>query len=154
MSFSKNPARILRSLLIGLGALALTACFVDPGEEPALGTESAALINTGDGPAPGTGSTTPGAACVFGDGFILRSGGHVTLYPVHCGTDCNDAPNGGLDTTYFCKNGVLGESDPVLSGGTLEPLAVASQLNGKARCTALATDTYTVSADRRICIHR
>ena len=134
-----------RSLLVGLSALALTACVVGDGAEPALDTGAEAI---------GTEAAALGAACVLGDGYVIPSGGNITVYPVSCGTDCNDRPGGGFDLQLFCVNGVLGESNPALSGGPLDPLVTASHFNGYSRCTALPTASYTQSADRKTCIPR
>lgn len=97
---------------------------------------------------------TAGAACMLGDGFVILSGSNLTVYPVTCGSDCRDYPDGGFPTTLFCMNGKLGESDPVLAGGSVEPAVVASQYNGFSRCTALPNPwrRYAQSADRKSCV--
>jgi hypothetical protein len=77
-----------------------------------------------------------GASCPFGDGFILASGASKTIYPVWCPSDCYDFPNGGLDYTLFCLNGVLGEWDPALTGGNVGPAINGLIYNGYSRCTA------------------
>ena len=93
-------------------------------------------------------------ACVLGDGYVIPNGGKKTVYPVSCGSDCNDYPRGGFATDLFCVNGILGESDPKLTGGPVAPLAIAAQYNGKSACTALPTAVYKQSADRKSCIRR
>ena len=132
-----------RALLVGLSALALTACVVGDGAEPALDTGAEAI---------GTEAAALDVACVLGDGYVIPSGGHITVYPVSCGSDCRDYPNGGFARELFCVNGVVRKGDPALPGGSLAPLVTASYFNGYSRCTALPTASYTQSADRKSCI--
>jgi hypothetical protein len=94
------------------------------------------------------------ASCVLGDGYVIPSGSGKIIYPVTCPSDCNDFPNGGLDFGLFCKNGVLGENDPNLTGGTVgPPFLNASQFNGYSRCTARPNGVWGQSADRKTCVH-
>ncbi len=124
MPFAKS--RIKPVLLGGLTALALT-----------VGANAMAAL-----------------PCIMGDGYKIPSGGNVTVAPVSCGSDCYDYPNGGFETKLFCVNGVLGESDPKLTGGPVAPLVNAAEYNGYSRCTALPTAAYKQSADRKSCIRR
>lgn len=105
---------------------------------------------------PDTGSTpqTGGAPCMLGDGYVILSGSNLTVFPVSCGSDCHDYPDGGFATTLFCLNGALGESDPVLARGSVAPLVIASQYNGFSRCTALPNSYRRLaqSADRKSCV--
>ncbi|RKH00107.1 hypothetical protein D7V97_30745 [Corallococcus sp. CA053C] len=128
------------------GAVALSGCGGEvPGETASMGAspmKAAPTALVGDG-------------CVFGDGSAIASGTSRTLYPVSCPSDCNDFPNGGLDLVLFCKDGVLGENDPSLTGGTVgPPFRNALLFNGSRRCTALPTDQWAQSVDRLTCVRR
>lgn len=92
--------------------------------------------------------------CILGDGYRIPSGGSTTVYPVSCGSDCNDFPDGGFATPLFCVNGVLGESDPKLTGGPVAPVVNALLYNGYSRCTALPNGRYQQSADRKTCVYK
>jgi hypothetical protein len=134
-----DSASILRSACWLLaGALALSACATDA-EDPSVAEASAAL----------------GASCSLGDGYVIPSGGSKTIYPVTCPSDCNDFPNGGLDYTLFCLNGVLGEWDPALAGGTVGPPVNGLAFNGYSRCTARpnpwSTPMWGQTPDRKHC---
>lgn len=121
-------------------ALALTGCLdTDAPDDATLATSTQPVL---------------GASCTFGDGFVLASGGNKTIYPVSCASDCLDFPNGGLDYTLFCKDGVLGEWDPTLTGGTVGPAINGAIFNGNSRCTAKPTATWAQSADRKRCVPR
>lgn len=123
----------------GIAALALAGCAVEL--EPSASSTSATVL---------------GASCTLGDGFVIASGGHKSLYPVTCPSDCNDFPNGGFEYVVFCLNGTLGEDDPALTGGSVGPAIPASQYNGNIRCTAkpnpYSTPHWGQSADRRTCV--
>ncbi len=95
-----------------------------------------------------------GASCPFGDGFVLASGASKTIYPVTCPSDCNDFPNGGLDYTLFCLNGVLGEWDPALTGGTVGPAINGLMFNGYSRCSTRPSwnGRWGQTADRKGCV--
>lgn len=95
-----------------------------------------------------------GASCAFGDGFVLASGASKTIYPVTCPSDCNDFPNGGLDYTLFCLNGVLGEWDPALTGGTVGPAINGLMFNGYSRCSTRPSwnGRWGQTADRKGCV--
>ncbi len=95
------------------------------------------------------------ASCVLGDGYVIASGSSKTIYPVSCPSDCNDFPNGGLDLAMFCKDGILGENDPLLTGGTVgPPFLSGSTFNGYSRCTARPNpySGWAQSADRKTCV--
>lgn len=116
---------------------ALGGCSGDADQpESALATATAALSS----------------ACVLGDGYIIASGHSRTVAHVTCPSDCYDSPNGGFADPLFCLNGVLGESDPILAGGSVAPFVVAAQYNGYGKCTALPNGRWGQSADRRTCI--
>jgi hypothetical protein len=93
--------------------------------------------------------------CILGDGYRVSSGSAVTIFPVNCPSDCRDYPNGTIPTPLFCVNGVLGESDPRLTGGSVAPVVNALQYNGFS-CTAIpnpySTPQYIQSADRKGCV--
>lgn len=138
-----NRASSSLSWLAVASALSLAACTLDtdePDGEPTVATTRAAL----------------GASCVFGDGFVVPSGGHHIIYPVTCPSDCDDFPNGGLDYWLFCLDGVFGEWDPALTGGTVGPAINASMLNGYTRCSTKpnpwSTPQWAVTPDRRHCV--
>jgi len=100
----------------------------------------------------------PPAPCILGDGYKIPSGGSFVAYPTRCPNNCWDYPNGGHDVTLFCKNGVLGRSDPTLTAdGTVAPYEVAAQYNGYSRCTALPsnpgmTPKWGQTPDRKFCV--
>jgi hypothetical protein len=93
-------------------------------------------------------------SCVLGDGFVIPHGSNHTSYPVTCGSDCNDYPSGGFPLTMYCQHGLLGESNPALTGGSVAPYLTASQYNGYSMCTALPNPWRNMvqSADRKTCI--
>ena len=101
-----------------------------------------------------TASAEVGSSCTLGDGYVIASGGNKTVYPVTCPSDCNDFPGGGLPLTLYCLNGVLGLSNPALTGGSVAPTTPASQYNGNSVCTALPNPpTWGQSANRKTCVH-
>lgn len=111
-----------------------------------------------DGPNANAAPSLP-APCVLGDGYKVKSGASIKVYPVRCPTNCFDAPNGGpIEKQLFCKDGTLGISDPTLTAdGTVAPYEVASQYNGPGHCTALPShpgwwDKWGQSADRKTCV--
>jgi hypothetical protein len=143
-----------RSILTLSAAIALSlvasACGVDEAQEQ-QSLDSAETPATSE-----VSSAVTGASCVLGDGYVIPSGGSKTIYPVSCPSDCRDFPNGGLDTTLFCLNGVLGEWDPALTGGTVGPAIPQHIWNGNHRCTAKANPysnpKWGQSADRKSCV--
>lgn len=113
-----------------------------------------------EGPSDANAAMALPAPCILGDGYKIASGGNLIVYPVRCPSNCFDFPNGGLDTQLFCKDGVLGISDPTLTkDGTVAPYEVAAQYNGYSRCTALPQfhpwpnqPKWGQSADRKTCV--
>lgn len=107
-------------------------------------------------PTSGELQAVQGAGCVLGDGYPIASGSHVIVYPVTCGSDCNDYPDGGFARYLFCLNGVLGENDPAQAGGSVGAPVPQHLWNGYSRCTALpnpwSTPRYGQSADRKTCV--
>ncbi|MCP3138267.1 hypothetical protein [Pyxidicoccus xibeiensis] len=131
------------------GAVALLGCGGDIPEKAAHAGD------TGDAPSIESASASLGASCVLGDGYVIASGSSKTLYPVSCPSDCYDFPDGGLDLALFCKDGVLGENDPLLTGGTVgPPFRDASTFNGYSRCSVIPTALWAQSADRKTCVRR
>lgn len=100
------------------------------------------------------------APCTLGDGYKIPSGGSFKAYPVRCPNNCFDYPNGGIEKILFCKDGMLGISDPTLTAdGTVAPYEVAGQYNGYSRCTALPLfnpwpnqPKWGQSANRKTCV--
>lgn len=136
MECTKLGGSVVTGLVI---AIAMAACAVEP-DDANVGAATSAL----------------GASCTLGDGYVIASGASKIIYPVSCASDCNDYPNGGLDYGLFCLNGVLGEWDPALAGGTVGPPINPLTFNGHSRCTALpnpySTPRWGQSADRKTCV--
>jgi len=139
----RSTALFPRLAWAGFAILALAA-FIDPADAlPATGVAVLAMAPPAEP-----------AACILGDGYKIPSGGHLTTYPVGCPSDCFDYPNGGLDDTLYCNDGVLGRSDPALTGGSVAPLVTAAHYNGYSRCSALPhpNGEWGQSADRKTCV--
>ncbi|XXF80171.1 hypothetical protein P2318_10585 [Myxococcaceae bacterium GXIMD 01537] len=96
-----------------------------------------------------------GASCVLGDGYVIASGSYKSVYPISCPSDCYDYPEGGFEFCLYCLNGVIGENDPLLTGGTVGPPFVDGTLfNGYSRCSVRPTAQWAQSADRKTCVRR
>ena len=136
-TFSRDLASFLSCGLLAFGAM--SACADVEAEDPIQSTSSALV-----------------GQCTLGDGYVVPNGGSFTVYTVRCPSDCNDYPNGTYPTELFCKNGVLGESNPALSGGTVDPIVVAAHYNSYSRCTALpnpySTPQWGTNATRKTCV--
>lgn len=143
-----NNPRLISTLSASLAlSLIAAACGVDEAQE----LDSSELTK-----APAASNATLGAPCVLGDGYVIPSGGSKIIYPVSCPSTCGDFPNGGLDQPLFCLNGVLGEWDPSLTGGTVGPAIPQHIWNGYSRCTAKAnpysTPKWGQTSDRKFCV--